>query len=203
LSPKLLIATNNPGKLREYRELLKGIPFDLVSPLEIGIKIIVPETGNSYEENARLKAEVLAEESRILTLADDSGLEVDILQGEPGVMSARYAGEDASDRERVAFLLGKLKDVPEKQRAARFRCVIAIARCGFPTVICQGECTGYIASEPSGNNGFGYDPIFFLPQLGKTMAELPENVKNRISHRGQAAKKARRLLFRMAHELGK
>ncbi len=200
---KLLIATNNPGKLREYRTLLQGVPFDLVSPLEIGIRTVVPETGRSYEENARLKAEILAKESHVLTLADDSGLEVDILHGEPGVMSARYAGEDASDNERVAFLLGKLKGVPEKQRSARFRCVIAIARSGYPTVICQGECAGYIASGSLGNNGFGYDPIFFLPQLGKTMAELPENVKNRISHRGQAAKKARRLLFRMAHEPGK
>jgi len=203
LSPKLLIATNNPGKLREYRALLKGVPFDLVSPLDIGIKTVVLETGRSYEENARLKAEILAKESRILTLADDSGLEVEALHGEPGVRSARYAGEDASDSERVAVLLGKLKDVPEKQRSARFRCVIAVARRGFPTVICHGECTGYIAFQPRGNNGFGYDPIFFLPELGKTMAELPENVKNRISHRGQAAKKARRLLFKIARELSK
>ncbi len=201
MSPKLLIATNNPGKLREYRALLKGVPFDLVSPFDIGIKTIVPETGASYEENARLKAETLAEEGQILTLADDSGLEVDALHGEPGVMSARYAGENASDSERVAFLLGKLIDVPEKQRSARFRCVIAIARDGHPTVTCQSDCTGYIAFQPRGNNGFGYDPVFFLPQLGKTMAELPENVKNRISHRGQAAKKARRLLFKIAREL--
>jgi XTP/dITP diphosphohydrolase len=203
LSLKLLIATNNPGKLREYRALLKGVPFDLVSPLDIGIKTVVPETGASYEENARLKAETLAEEGQILTLADDSGLEVDALHGEPGVMSARYAGENASDSERVSFLLDKLRDVPEKQRSAHFCCVIAIARCGFPTVICLGECTGYIAFQPRGNNGFGYDPIFFLPEVGKTMAELPENVKNRISHRGQAAKTARKMLFRMAHEFGK
>ena len=189
--------------MREYRALLKGVPFDLVSPLDIGIKTVVSETGASYEENARLKAETLAEEGQILTLADDSGLEVDALHGEPGVMSARYAGEDASDSERVAFLLGKLKNVSENQRTARFRCVIAIARIGFPTVICRGECTGYIAFQPRGNNGFGYDPIFFLQGLGKTMAELPENVKNRISHRGQAAKKARKMLFNIASELSK
>lgn len=189
--------------MREYRTLLKGVPFDLVSPLDIGIKTVVPETGRSYEENARLKAETLAKEGQILTLADDSGLEADALHGEPGVMSARYAGEDASDNERVGFLLGKLKDVPEDQRSAGFRCVIAIARSGFPTVICRGECTGYIAFQPRGKNGFGYDPIFFLPELGKTMAELPEDVKNKISHRGRAAEKARKLLFEIARELSK
>jgi XTP/dITP diphosphohydrolase len=198
LRPKLLIATNNPGKMREYRALLKGVPFEMVSPLRIGIRTTVAEVGRSFEENARLKAEVMAKESKLLTLADDSGLEVDALGGEPGVMSARYAGENVSDAERVRFLLTKLKEVPEGKRNARFRCVIAIACEGHNTLTCAGECKGYIALEPRGQHGFGYDPIFFVPEMGKTMAEIPATVKNKISHRAQAAKKARRLLFEIA-----
>jgi XTP/dITP diphosphohydrolase len=198
--PKLLIATNNPGKIREYRVLLKGVPFKLVSLEDVGVKTVVTEIGKTFEENARLKAQMLAEVSGLLTLADDSGLEIDALGGEPGVMSARYAGENATDMERVNYLLDKLIDVPIQKRTAQFRCVIAIARPESKTEICTGECSGLIILEPRGNNGFGYDPIFFVPKMGKTMAELPTAVKNRISHRGQAAKKARRLLYRIAKE---
>lgn len=189
--------------MREYRTLLKGVPFELVSPSDIGINIIIAETGSNYAENAVIKAETLSVESQNLTLADDSGLEVDALHGEPGVMSSRYAGENATDTQRVAFLLNKLQDVPESRRTAWFRCVIAISRPGYPNIICTGECAGRITFQPRGNNGFGYDPIFYLPELGKTMAELPEDIKNRISHRGNAAKKARRHLFRIARELSK
>jgi XTP/dITP diphosphohydrolase len=203
LRPKLLIATNNPGKVREYRILLKGVPFELVSPLSVGIKTVVAEVGKTFEENARLKARTLAKESQLLTLADDSGLEVDALGGEPGVMSARYAGEKATDAERINYLLAKLTDVPEDKRTARFRCVIAITRPEGKTEICSGECSGFIALEPHGDNGFGYDPIFFIPEMSETMAELPMAVKNRISHRGRAAKKARRLLYRIARERDK
>jgi XTP/dITP diphosphohydrolase len=203
LRPKLLIATNNAGKLHEYRILLKGVPFDLVSLSDVGIQTSVAEVGESFEENARLKAQTLAEESQLLTLADDSGLEVDALGGEPGVMSARYAGENATDTDRINYLLARLTDVPEGKRTARFRCVIAIARPDGRTEICSGECQGFITLEPRGEHGFGYDPIFFFPELGKTMAELPVDIKNRVSHRGQAAKKARRLLYRIAHERDK
>ena len=192
--PKLLLATNNKGKAREYRSLLSGVPFELVTPDEVGINTEVEEVGKSFEENARLKAATLARESQLLSLADDSGLEVDALGGEPGTLSARYAGEGASDEDRVSYLLTKLEGVPEEKRTARFRCVIAIAAPQGDVELCSGECEGIIAFEPRGERGFGYDPIFYLPELKKTMAELPPEEKNRISHRGMAAKKASQLL---------
>jgi len=192
--PELLLATNNKGKAREYRSLLSGVPFELVTPDEVGINTEVEEVGKSFEENARLKAATLAAESQLLSLADDSGLEVDALGGEPGTLSARYAGEGASDEDRVSYLLTKLEGVPEERRTARFRCVIAIATPEGDVELCSGECEGIIAFEPRGNKGFGYDPIFYLPELKKTMAELPPEEKNRISHRGRAARKASQLL---------
>ena len=192
--PKLLLATNNKGKVREYKSLLRGIPFELVMPAELGITTEVDEVGGSLEENARLKATILAAESRLLSLADDSGLEVDALGGEPGMLSARYAGEGASDRDRVSYLLTKLEGVPQEKRAARFRCVIAIATPDGDVELCSGECDGLIAFEPVGEMGFGYDPIFYLPEMGKTMAELPPEEKNKVSHRGRAAEKASQLL---------
>ncbi|MCX6010979.1 MAG: XTP/dITP diphosphatase [Chloroflexi bacterium] len=192
--PKLLLATNNEGKAREYKSLLKGVPFELVTPAELGISTEVAEVGKSFEENARLKATKLAAESRLLALADDSGLEVDALGGEPGTLSARYAGEGASDRDRVSYLLTKLEGVPQEKRTARFRCVIAIATPEGEVELCSGECEGIIAFEPRGNRGFGYDPIFYLPELRKTMAELPPELKNKVSHRGRAAEKACQVL---------
>ena len=194
--PKLLLATNNKGKVREYKQLFKDLPFELVSPAELGINTEVDEVGGSLEENARLKATILARESRLLVLADDSGLEVDALGGEPGRLSARYAGAGASDKDRVNYLLAKLKDVPGEKRSARFRCVIAIATPDSEVELCSGECHGFITLEPRGEEGFGYDPIFYFPQLDKTMAELPLGVKNQVSHRGQAARQAVQLLRR-------
>jgi XTP/dITP diphosphohydrolase len=194
--PKLLLATNNEGKVREYKSMLRDLPFELVSLAELGIKTEVDEIGGSLEENARLKAIAFARESQLLTLADDSGLEVDALGGEPGRLSARYAGEGASDRDRVNYLLSRLKDVPEAKRSAHFRCVIAIAQPDGKVELCQGECEGVITLEPRGNFGFGYDPIFYLPGLGKTMAELTLEEKNRVSHRGRAAREASKLLRR-------
>jgi len=192
--PKLLLATNNKAKVREYKHLLRDLPFELVSLAELGINTRVNEVGESLEENARLKATTLAQESRLLVLADDSGLEVDALGGEPGRLSARYAGEGASDKDRINYLLARLKDVPGEKRSARFRCVIAIARPDGEVELCSGECHGFITLEPRGEEGFGYDPIFYLPELGKTMAELPLEVKNQVSHRGQAARQAIKLL---------
>jgi len=133
-----------------------------------------------------------------LSLADDSGLEVDTLGGEPGPLSARYAGEGASDIERIDYLLARLKGVPREKRMARFRCVIAIAAPEEKVEICSGECRGLITLAPVGNHGFGYDPVFYLPELGKTMAELPLELKNKVSHRGQAARKARELLNKLS-----
>jgi XTP/dITP diphosphohydrolase len=181
--------------MREYKSLLKDVPFDLVSLTDEGITADVEETGTTFKENAGLKAEIFAAESRLLTLADDSGIEVDALGGEPGVMSARYAGDDASDAERVDYLLSKMKDVPGGKRTARFRCIIAIAEPGGETEYFTGECEGTVPFRPAGELGFGYDPILYIPELGKTLAELGPEVKNRISHRARAAEKARQALI--------
>jgi XTP/dITP diphosphohydrolase len=203
LPDRLLLATNNRGKAREYKSLLSGVPFELVTPAEVGITTEVVEVGQSFEENAVLKVTTLARESGLLALADDSGLEVDFLGGEPGPLSARYAGEGASDKERVDYLLAKLKGVPRDERTARFRCVIAIATPAGEVKLCEGECPGLITFEPKGERGFGYDPVFYLPELGKTMAELPLEVKNRVSHRGKAAEKAKELLMTWDYPLSR
>jgi XTP/dITP diphosphohydrolase len=187
---KLLLATSNQAKVREYKHLLQSLPFELVSLAEQGITTVVSEVGGSLEENAGLKATTLAAQSQLMALADDSGLEVDALGGEPGPLSARYAGEGASDRDRINYLLARLKGVPWERRSARFRCVVAIATPDGEVELCSGECRGVITFEPKGRHGFGYDPVFYLPELGKTMAELPLEIKNQISHRGQAARQA-------------
>jgi XTP/dITP diphosphohydrolase len=197
MGDKFLLATNNQGKVREYKSLLQNIPYELITFAEQGITTEVSEVGGSLEENARLKATVIADQSQLLTLADDSGLEVDALGGEPGPLSARYAGEGASDMDRVNYLLSRLEGVPWEKRTARFRCVIAIATPNGKAEICSGECQGFITFEPRGEHGFGYDPIFYLPELDKTMAELPLSLKNQVSHRGQAARKAHQLLKRL------
>ncbi|MFQ5855763.1 MAG: XTP/dITP diphosphatase [Anaerolineae bacterium] len=194
---KLLVATNNPGKLAEYRELFADLPIELTSPAIEGIDLDVEETGNSFEENAVLKARAFAEVSGLPTLADDSGLEVIALGGEPGLHSSRYAGPEASDADRYRKLLNKLGDVPWERRQARFRCVIAIAAPEGTLRTVEGSITGRIAFEPRGDHGFGYDPVFFLPGFEKTMAELPEKIKNEISHRADAARKAIPVLRQM------
>jgi len=192
--PRLLLATTNKGKAAEYRDLLKGLDLELITLNQAGISREAEEDHNTFEGNARSKAEFYAALSGLLTLADDSGLEVDALGGEPGVRSSRYAGDNATDPERVNFLLNKLRDIPQDRRQARFRCVIAIAQPGRMTQTAEGTCEGFIALEPKGDNGFGYDPVFYLPDYNKTIAELPPEIKNRISHRGRAAAKARLLL---------
>ncbi len=191
---KLLVATNNPGKLREYVSLLDGLPFELTTLAKAGIADDVEETGSSMEQNAIQKASVYSALSGLITLADDSGLEVDALGGEPGPFSRRYAGDDVSDRERNDFLLTKLRSVPWEGRGARFRCVIAIATPEGRVETCEGVCEGVIALDSRGEGGFGYDPIFHLPELDKRMAELTLEEKNEISHRARAAQKARPIL---------
>lgn len=196
---KLLLATNNKAKISEYQQLLGDLPYELVTLSEQDITTVVAEDGTSLEENARIKATAYAAESGLLALADDSGLEVDALGGEPGPLSARYAGEGASDMDRNNFLLAKLSGVPWEQRTARFRAVIAIAIPGGEVELCSGECPGLIAFAPRGEHGFGYDPIFYLPELDKTMAELPMELKNQVSHRGMAARKAHRVLEKLRY----
>jgi XTP/dITP diphosphohydrolase len=192
--PKLLLATSNPGKITEYRLLLNGLGYQITTLAQEGITKVVAESGSNYEQNARLKAITYAKLSQLTTLADDSGLEVDVLQGRPGIKSARFAGEAATNEEKVSFLLAQLNDVPWEKRTACFKCVIAIATPEGQCETCYGECRGMIALEAKGENGFGYDPIFFLPQMGKTMAELPLEIKNQISHRARATQKARQVL---------
>lgn len=191
---KLLIATNNAGKLREYVELLDGLPFELSTLADEGIVDEVEETGQTMAENAVLKATAYATLSGLLTLADDSGLEVDALGGAPGPLSRRYAGDNATDGERNDFLLAKLEGVPWEKRGARFRCVIAIATPEALVQTCEGVCEGVIALDSRGTGGFGYDPIFCLPQLEKRVADLTLAQKNEISHRSGAARKARPIL---------
>jgi len=191
---KLLVATNNTGKVREYEALLKGLPLTLTYLAQEGIDIEVEETGSTFAENARLKATTCARASGLLTLADDSGLEVDALGGEPGTRSARYAGPLASDEDRYRLLLSKLEGVPWERRMARFRCVIAVARPQGEVCTAEGTCEGVIAFEPKGEHGFGYDPVFYMPEHGQTMAGLEPVIKNRISHRARATEGARRIL---------
>lgn len=195
--PTLLLATSNPGKAREYRILLDALGYRLTTLADEGIAEVVAESGHTYEENARLKALAYSRLSGRLALADDSGLEVDALDGAPGVRSARFAGEFAADSDRVRLLLAKLTDVPRARRTAHFKCVIAVASPEGHAEICSGECHGMIAFEPRGESGFGYDPVFFIPDLGKTMAELPLEIKNQISHRARASQQVSEVLQRL------
>ena len=191
---RLLIATNNPGKVREYDDLLQGLGLVLCGLADMGIDGQVDETGHTFDENARLKAQAYCQASHLLTLADDSGLQVTVLGGAPGVHSARYAGPGASDADRIHKLLAALDGVPWDGRAARFRCVIALAWPDGHLETFEGQCEGVIALQPRGTNGFGFDPVFYLPELNCTMAELPIDVKNHISHRGRAAALVRKRL---------
>ncbi len=219
------MGTSNPGKLEELRALLRDVPFELVSLAEAGVGQNVEETGSTLEENATLKAETYCRLSGLPVLADDSGLEVDALGGEPGVRSSRYAGHEATDAQRIEFLLGRLAETPMDERQARFRCVVAIAwplrqaqgrllrqaqgrllrqaqgGLAKPVELYIGECPGEIIDEPRGVFGFGYDPVFLLPELGKTMAELSPEEKNGVSHRSRAARKAAASLMQKAADL--
>jgi len=186
---KLLIATNNPGKVREYKDLLRNLPVavEITYPVQEGLALEVEESGETFEENARLKALAFAQASGLLTLADDSGLEVDALDGRPGVRSARFAGPGASDVDRYQKLLSELANVPASQRSARFRCVVALAQPDGTVHTADGICEGEIGFDPRGEHGFGYDPVFVVAGSGgQTMAELSPETKNRISHRGRA-----------------
>lgn len=190
----LLLATHNRGKLAEFSSLLRDLPFQVVRPGDLGLLAAIEESGATYGENARLKAEALLRASGLPTLSDDSGLEVDALSGAPGLHSARYAGNGASDHDRCELLLARLAGIPWEKRTARFRCVLALAMPGGATHTAEGTCEGFIALEPSGEKGFGYDPIFFLAAQQCTMAQLTSAAKNQISHRANAVKALRPIL---------
>jgi len=187
---RVLVATHNRGKLREFEQIFAGLGVELMTLDDAGIAWDAEETGKTFEANARLKAETYGAAPGLTTLADDSGLEVDALGGEPGVYSARYGGPGLSDVQRYELVLEKLRGVPAERRGARYYCVIALVRPGRPTVTFDGEVKGMITEGPRGDGGFGYDPVFWVPEYGQTMAELPAEVKNRISHRARAASKA-------------
>lgn len=197
---KLLIATTNPGKLAEYAAIFAGLPLELRTLRDEGIDDDVEETGDTFAANARLKAEHYAARSGLVALADDSGLEVAALGGEPGVRSARYAGPGKSDAERNAFLLQKLAGVPFHARLARFVCAIALAHPGGPTELVEGLLPGVIEHEPRGDGGFGYDPLFYVLDEHATLAQIPPERKNQISHRARAAQHARVVLERWLRE---
>ena len=191
----LLVATRNAGKMREYRELLADYPGRLISLDDAGILDEVEETGDTFLANAHLKAATYAALSGQLTVSDDSGLEVHALGGAPGVYSARYGGDAChSDADRVELLLRNLEGIPWERRIARFRCFTAIASPDGIIATVVGSVAGVIQYEPTGEHGFGYDPVFRLPSYGGSMAELPLEQKNFISHRADAARKARKIL---------
>ncbi|WP_437315973.1 RdgB/HAM1 family non-canonical purine NTP pyrophosphatase [Sorangium sp. So ce385] len=186
---RLLAATSNRGKLAELRSLLADLPIEVRSLAEVLPDAPpVVEDGATFLENALLKVRAGALRSGLVTLAEDSGLEVDALGGRPGVRSARFAGEHATDAENNAALLAALADVPDDQRRARFRCVMVLLdpRTAEQPVVTEGRCEGWIARQPKGSGGFGYDPLFVVEAYGRTMAELGEAEKNRVSHRGEA-----------------
>lgn len=190
----LLLATTNRHKLDEFYAIFSDLPLTLRSLREIQRDADVEETGQTFAENAELKARFYAEASGMLCLADDSGLEIDALGGAPGVYSARFAGRATSYEERFRLILEQMRELTGQQRRARFRCAIALARPGGQCRVVEGAIEGVIADHPRGEHGFGYDPIFLLPELGKTFAELTSVQKNRISHRGRAAQLAHVLL---------
>ena len=186
MAEKFVLASHNPGKLKEMSEILSAFGVEVVSPGDLGITVDVEETGTTFAENAMLKAKAICEAAKLPAIADDSGLCVDALGGGPGVYSARYGGEELDDRGRYMLLLNSMRG--QTTRAAHFACAIA---CAFPngdTLTAEGRCDGTIAFAPMGEGGFGYDPVFFIPELKKTFGQLNAEEKSTISHRGRALK---------------
>jgi XTP/dITP diphosphohydrolase len=192
--PVLVLATLNPHKGRELLALLGAVPFQIKLLSEFPGAQLPEETGRTYAENALVKARTAARLTSVLALGDDSGLEVDALGGAPGIHTARFGGPGLSDRERWELLLERLRDVPPARRTARFRCVIALARPAPGEQVVEGVVEGVIAQAPRGNGGFGYDPVFFYPPLGRTFGEISDEEKQRVSHRAKALGAVRRLL---------
>lgn len=186
---RLIAATGNRGKLEEIAQILSRFPFDIVSMAEAGVTGGIEETGGTFEENALIKARQVWSITEGIVLADDSGLEVDCLGGAPGVYSARYAGVGASDEDKNRKLLEALEGVPINERAARFVCAAAVILPDGRELVARGTCEGLIALKPEGSNGFGYDPLFYVPAFGMTIAQMDDETKNSISHRGYALRK--------------
>jgi len=190
----IIIATGNKGKAKEFETLFSPLGYKVLTLHDLEGASDVEETGVTFEENAIIKAEALCQQFNTMVIADDSGLMIDALDGRPGVYSARYAGEQKDDNANIDKVLEELKDTPEKDRTARFYCALAVAVPGEETITVSGTVEGRIANERKGENGFGYDPVFYVPALGKMMAELKPEEKNAISHRANAMKKLKELL---------
>lgn len=191
---ELLIATGNSGKMKEFAALFEGSGIKLYSLKDFPDLVPTDEDGSTFKENALKKAAAAAKDTGLIAIADDSGLCVDVLDGRPGVLSARYAGEGADDEANNLKLLQELTGVPKAHRSAAFRCVIAFCAADGLEAVFEGELRGFILEHSSGQGGFGYDPLFMVPEYGKTLAELPIEVKNRISHRGRATASLREYL---------
>lgn len=193
---KIVLATRNKGKAGEIQEILKDLNFEILTLDDFPHIPVLHEDGKTFKENALKKARFIAQHLNMAALADDSGLEVDALDKKPGVLSARYAGENATDEENNKKLVNELSGVPFEKRRASYKCAIAIALPSGREEIVEESCNGFIAIKPKGNGGFGYDPLFFVPEYGrKSMAELPPEIKNRISHRGKALAKFKNKLL--------
>lgn len=195
---KIVLATSNPGKLREIRRCFDGLPFEFLSLRDIGASGDIEENGTTFLENARLKSLAYSLLSEQLTLAEDSGLEVDYLNGGPGVRSARYSDPGANDGKNIRKVLRLMQGVPWPARRARFVCQLVLSKGGRVLKTCRGHVRGTIALESKGNSGFGYDPIFFYRPFGKTFGEVGPEMKNAVSHRGRALRKMRDFLLRCA-----
>ena len=193
---KLLLSTNNPDKVREFGQILAGLPLEIVTPASLGLRLEVQETGTTFAENAALKARAFHQATGLLSLADDSGLEIDALGGAPGVYSARYGGlPDGEIKNRL--VLQQMEGVSWEKRDCRYVAEVAIVDEEGTLHRCRGVLKGKVAMEPRGEGGFGFDPIFFVPGKGRTVAEMTPEEKNRISHRGKAGRCARRILERL------
>ena len=191
---KIVFATANEGKVKEIKEILKDFPIEVVSMKEMGITADIEENGTTFEENSLIKARALVKLTGLPALADDSGLEVDYLNGEPGIYSARYLGRDTDYDYKNNYIIDKLSGAKGEERSARFVCVISLVLPDGREFVERGVVEGLIGYEQKGENGFGYDPIFYLPEYGKTSAELPPEEKNRISHRGKALTAMKKLI---------
>lgn len=191
---KIVFATTNEGKVKEIKEILKDFPIEVVSMKEMGITADIEENGTTFEENSLIKARALAKLTGLPALADDSGLEVDYLNGEPGIYSARYLGRDTDYDYKNNYIIDKLSEAKGEDRSARFVCVISLVLPDGREFVERGVVEGLIGYEQKGENGFGYDPIFYLPEYGKTSAELPPDEKNKISHRGKALTAMKKLI---------
>lgn len=198
---KIIFATTNQGKVREVKMMMEGFDVELYTMKEAGINIDIVEDGTTFEENAIIKAKTIMEITGEIALADDSGLEVDYLDGAPGIYSARFLGENTSYDEKNSYIIEKLKDAKGKERSARFVCAMAAAFPDGEVITCKGTIEGLIGYEQKGTNGFGYDPIVYVPEFEMTTGEMTPELKNSISHRGKALEQMKEILTRKLNEL--